>query len=44
MGARRQNVDVQTRVVSIFHYRRGIQVERRFYPEDPLSWDAIFAD
>ncbi len=44
MGARRPNVDVRTRVVSIFHYRHGMQLERWFYPEDPVSWDTIFAD
>jgi ketosteroid isomerase-like protein len=44
MGARREGVDVQTRVVSVFHYRDGQQVERWFYPEDPVAWDKIFAD
>ena len=44
MGARRDGVDVQTRVVSVFHYRDGKQVERWFYPEDPAAWDGIFAD
>jgi hypothetical protein len=44
MGARRDGVDVQTRVVSIFHYRDRQQLERWFYPEDPVSWDSIFAD
>jgi hypothetical protein len=44
MGARRESVDVRTRIVSIFHYRHGMQVERWFYPEDPVSWDRIFAD
>ncbi len=44
MGARREGVDVQTRVVSVFHYRDGRQVERWFYPENPVAWDAIFAD
>lgn len=42
MGARRDGVDVQTRVVSVFHYRDGRQVERWFYPEDPVAWDKIF--
>jgi ketosteroid isomerase-like protein len=36
--------DVQTRVVSVFHYRDGRQVERWFYPEDAGAWNAIFAD
>jgi ketosteroid isomerase-like protein len=44
MGARREGVDVRTRVVSVFHYRDGQQVERWFYPEDPVAWDKIFAD
>jgi hypothetical protein len=43
MGARRDGVDVQTRVVSIFHYRDGRQVERWLYPDDPAAWNAIFA-
>ena len=44
MGARRDCVDVQTRVVSVFHYRDGHQVERWFHPEDPVAWDTIFRD
>jgi uncharacterized protein len=44
MGARRSGVDVQTRVVSVFHYRDGQQLERWFYPEDSAAWDQIFAD
>ena len=44
MGARRPGVDVQTRVVSVFHYRDGQQLERWFYPEDGAAWDQIFAD
>lgn len=44
MGARRDGVDVQTRVVSVFHYRDGHQVERWFYPEDPVAWNTIFGD
>jgi uncharacterized protein len=43
MGAQRSGVDVQTRVVSVFHYREGQQLERWFYPEDPAAWDQIFA-
>jgi len=42
MGARRPGVDVQTRVVSIFHFRDGRQVERWFFPEDAAAWDEIF--
>jgi ketosteroid isomerase-like protein len=43
MGARRDGVDVQTRVVSVFHYRDGRQVERWFYPADRVARDKIFA-
>ncbi len=42
MGARRVGVDIQTRVVSVFHYRNGRQAERWFYPEDAVVWDRIF--
>ncbi|MEO8229439.1 MAG: nuclear transport factor 2 family protein, partial [Chloroflexota bacterium] len=42
MGARRVGVDIQTRVVSVFHYRNGRQAERWFYPEDAAIWDRIF--
>jgi ketosteroid isomerase-like protein len=44
MGAQREAVAVQTRVVSIFHYREGQQVERWFYPDDPVAWEQIFAE
>jgi len=44
MGAQRDGVDVQTRVVSVFHYREGQQIERWFYPEDCAAWDQIFAE
>jgi uncharacterized protein len=43
MGARRPGVEVETRVVSIFHFRNGRQVERWFYPEDADAWERIFA-
>lgn len=42
MGARRPGVDVETRVVSVFHFRQGHQLERWFYPEDAAAWDRIF--
>ena len=42
MGARREGIDVQTRVVSIFHYRDGQQLERWFHPVDAAAWDQIF--
>ena len=41
MGARRPGVDVSTRVVSIFHFSNGRQVERWFYPEDMGTWNSI---
>jgi hypothetical protein len=42
MGARRPCVDDETRVVSIFHFQDGRQVERWFFPEDAAAWDRIF--
>ena len=42
MGARRERVDVQTQVVSVFHFRDGRQAERWFYPEDRDAWGRIF--
>jgi uncharacterized protein len=42
MGATRPGTAISTRVVSIFHFRDGLQVERWFYPEDLTTWDAIF--
>ena len=44
MGARRTGLDVQTRVVSIFHYRDGRQLERWFYPDNLDVWDQIFTE
>ena len=43
MGARRSGVEVQTRVISIFRYLDGRQVERWFYPDDTAVWNTIFA-
>ncbi len=43
MGARRDGVDAETRVVSIFRYRAGRQVERWVYPDDAVAWNTIFA-
>lgn len=43
MGARRPGTDVSTRVVSIFHFRKGRQLERWFYPDDLGAWNAIFS-
>lgn len=42
MGARRNSVNVQTRVISIFRYRDGRQVERWLYPDDTAAWNTIF--
>lgn len=41
MGATRPGVDVSTRVVSIFHFSNGRQVERWFYPDDMRTWNVI---
>jgi ketosteroid isomerase-like protein len=43
MGVRRDSVDVRTRVVSLFRYLDGTQVERWLYPEDDVAWNAMFA-
>lgn len=43
-GARRTGVDVQTRVVSVFRFRNGQQLERWLYPDDPAAWHQIFDD
>ena len=43
MGARREGVDVHTRVVSLFRYQDGRQLERWLYPDDVASWDEIFS-
>jgi ketosteroid isomerase-like protein len=42
MGARRPGVEAETRVVSIFHFQDGRQLERWLYPEDLDAWDTIF--
>ncbi len=42
IGARRPGLDLETRMVSIFHFRDGRQAERWFYPDDPDAWDQIF--
>jgi len=41
-GARRPGVDIETQVVSVFHFRNGRQAERWFYPDDRETWDEIF--
>ena len=41
MGARRDGLEVETRVVSIFHFRDGRQTERWFYPDDVTAWNTI---
>lgn len=41
MGVRRGEIDVQTRVVSIFHFQEGRQRERWVYPEDLEAWTKI---
>jgi ketosteroid isomerase-like protein len=42
MGARRDGLEVETRVVSIFHFRDGRQTERWLYPDDAVAWNSIF--
>ena len=44
MGALRDDVDAQTRVVSIFRYRNGQQLERWLYPDDTAAWNADLHD
>jgi uncharacterized protein len=39
MGTRRPGLEVETRVVSVFHFRDGRQLERWFFPEDAAAWD-----
>jgi ketosteroid isomerase-like protein len=41
MGVRQGEVDVLTRVVSVFHFRDGKQHERWLYPDDPVVWAQI---
>ncbi len=42
IGARRDGLEAETRVVSIFHFRDGQQIERWHYPEDAVAWNSIF--
>ena len=42
MGARRDGIDVSTRVVSVFTYDDGRQTERWIYPDDAEAWATIF--
>ena len=42
IGVRRPDLDLVIRVVSVFHFRDGRQVERWFYPENMQVWDQIF--
>ena len=42
MGATRDGVAVSTRVISVFTYEDGRQVERWMYPDDLAAWEAIF--
>ena len=41
MGVKRDEINVQTRVVSVFHFREGKQLERWLYPEDSGAWAKI---
>ncbi len=42
MGAKREGLEVETRVVTVFHFRNGRQLERWFYPDDADAWNRIF--
>lgn len=42
IGARREGLEVETPVVSVFHVREGRQVGRWFYAEDTVTWNRIF--
>jgi len=42
MGARREGVDVSTRVVSVFTHASGKQTERWMYPDDAEACATIF--
>jgi hypothetical protein len=44
MSVRQDGFEVSTRVVSVFHYKDGKQIERWFYPEDPTAWETVFAE
>ncbi len=44
MGASRAGLAIETRVVSVFHFRDGRQTERWLYPEDATTWERIFGD
>jgi ketosteroid isomerase-like protein len=41
MGVKRPETDIQTRVVSVFHFREGKQLERWLYPEELEAWKQI---
>jgi len=41
MGVKRGETEVQTRVVSVFHFREGKQLERWLYREDMTAWEKI---
>jgi ketosteroid isomerase-like protein len=43
IGVRRPDLELMTRVVNVFHFREGRQVERWFYPEDMDTWDQVFS-
>ena len=41
VGVRWADLEVETRVVSVFHFREGRQLERWFFPESLPHWDQI---
>ena len=43
LSALRDGVVVPVDVVSVFHYRHGVQLERWFHPVDREAWDRMLA-
>lgn len=43
LSAVRDGVTVPVDVVSVFHYRDGVQLERWFHPVDGEAWDRMLA-
>ena len=41
VGVRQPELEVETRVVNVFHFRDGRQMERWFFPESLSDWDRI---
>jgi ketosteroid isomerase-like protein len=43
MGAIKDGVPFTAHVISVFHYRNGLQLERWFHPVDLEAWDRMLA-